>query len=240
MPKGRGKKNKTNRKLARRGNNSTAVVAVKIRDPLGEENELDLGDLKVYPRMFVQPKLTNQTYRIQRWVTVSDVSQAAGADTFSTYQFQINDVSSTTDFSALFDQYRFVAVKCEFRPRFDTANLGSVAANKLGRLYSVLDYDDNTAPTLLTQLKEYQSCKITRFDQDHVRLLTPHMALGTLNQAGTFVARSNVPPRWIDLADLTVVHYGIKIGIEGGVGGQTNLQSWSIDFLYMLEFRQVR
>jgi len=215
------------------------VVAVKIRDPLSAENELDLGDLKNVPRFFRQPRISNQMYKFQRWVNVVDVTQTAGADSFATYQFMLNDISSTTDFSALFDQYRFVAVKAEFRPRFDFGALGSVAVNKLPRLYSVLDYDDNTAPTLISTLREYQSCKMTRFDMDHVRLLKPHMALIALDGVGT-TSRANLTPQWLDLADMAIKHYGIKIGVEGGVGGQTNLQSWSVDFLYMLEFRQVR
>jgi len=230
-------KNKSSSELRTRSRLPREVV---IRDPLNAENEINLGDMLKVPRGFQQPNLSNQKYRFQRWVSSSDISQVAAADTFMTYQFQINDVSNTTDFSALFDQYRFVAVKAEFRPRFDIGALGSVAANKLPRLYSVLDYDDNTAPTLISQLREYQSCKMTRFDADHVRMLRPRMALGSQNQAGTFVARSNVPAQWIDLADLTVVHFGIKVAIEGGVAGQTNLQSWSVDLLYMLEFKQVR
>jgi len=231
------RKNKKSKKSRSRGGNGR-VLAEKIRDPLGAENELELGDLRMVPRSFTQPRLTNQTYRIQRWVQVSDVTQVAGADAFATYQFQLNDVSNTTDFTALYDQYRFVAVKAEFRPRFNIGSLGSVLVNKLPRLYTVLDYDDNNAPTLISQLREYQSCKMTRFDMDHVRFLKPRMALKAFDVAGTSLA--NTRPQWIDLASLTVVHFGIKLAVEGGVGGQTNLQSWSVDFLYMLEFRQVR
>jgi hypothetical protein len=215
---------------------TTQIISVQNRDPLAPENEIDLGDLKVYPKLFTQPRLANQPYRIQRWVNVTDLTQAAGSDVFATYQFMVNDCSNTADFSSLFDQYRFVAVKAIFRPRFDFGALGSVAVNKLPRLYSVIDYDDNNAPTLISQLREYQTCKMTRFDEDHVRLIEPHMANLVFDNSGT-TSFGNVRPQWVDMATLIVKHFGIKVAVEGGVVGQTNLQSWSVDFLYMMEFR---
>jgi len=214
-------------------------LPVIIRDPLSQENAGNYGDLKQVPPMFRQPRLANAVYPFVRKITSADVSQVAAADTFMTYRFELNDVSDTADFTDLFDQYRFRAVRIEFRPRFNFSNPGVVTANRLPRFYSVIDYDDNNMPTLINQLREYQSIKETRWDQDHVRLIKPRMATAALDNTG-LTSLANEPAKWIDLAYLTVAHYGIKIAIEGGVGGQTNLQSWSVDLEYMIEFRQVR
>ncbi len=233
-PKQRSKKTPRTRTVRNR------PLPVVIRDPLSEENAINLGDLQNLPRMFRQPKISNQTFFFQRRVGSADITQVAGADSFQAYRFQINDVTNTGDFTGLFDQYRFVAVKVEFRPRFNFANPGSVAVNKLPRLFSVIDYDDANVPTLISDLREYHSCKETNFDQDHVRLIKPRMATAALNAAAGLTSLVNEKAKWIDMAYLTVTHYGVKIGIEGGVAGQTNLQSWSCDLLYMMEFRQVR
>lgn len=233
--KNKGKKSRPSGIGARNGQ----PLAVVIRDPLGDENDQNRGDLLALPPMFRQPRIGNHIYPFVRRLTSSDVSQVAGADTFKTYRFELNDVSDTADFTDLFDQYRFRAVRMEFRPRFNYANPGDVTVNRLPRFYSVIDYDDNTAPTLINQLREYQTCKETRWDQDHVRMIAPRIAVGVLDNAA-ISSLKNTKADWIDLAYLTVNHFGIKIAIEGGVAGQANLQSWSVDLEYFLEFKQVR
>lgn len=245
MPNNRSKIQRRNRSRnvsSRRSGRASerTPLPVVIRDPLSEENAMNLGDLQQLPPMFRQPRLANTIYPFVRSVSSADITQVANADAFMTYRFTLNDISNTTDFTALFDQYRFRAVKIEFRPRFNQANPGSVLANRLPRLFSVIDYDDNNAPTLISQLREYQSVKETRFDQDHVRLLKPRMAAIVLDNANTNTALANEAAKWIDLAALTVSHFGVKIAIEGGVSGQTNLQSWSVDLHYYIEMRQVR
>ena len=234
-------KNKSKKgKSTKSGKASQGPLEVVIRDPLNAENEENYGDLKRLPAMFRQPALSNRIYAFQRIVGSADVAQAAGANTFQAYRFQLNDVTNTADFTGLFDQYRFAAVKAEFRPRFNFANPGNAAINLMPRLYSVIDYDDANVPTLISDLREYQSCKETRFDQDHVRLIKPRMATAALNAAAGLTSLANVASQWIDLAYLTVTHYGIKIGIEAGVAGQTNLQAWCVELTYFIEFKQVR
>lgn len=240
MPKGKNKKNNKSRK-GNGGGRRVGPLEVVIRDPLSDENAQNLGDLKSLPPMFRQPRLSNQTYFFARRIGSADVSQAAGADTFMAYRFQFNDLTNTGDFTGLFDQYRFRAVKIEFRPRFNFSNPGIVTANRLPRLYSVIDYDDANVPTLISDLREYQSCKETVWSEDHVRLIKPRIATAVLSAAGGFTSVGNSSANlWIDMASLTVTYFGIKIGIEGGVAGQTNLQSWSVDLDYMFELRQVR
>jgi len=236
MPNKRNKK----RKNPKRGRDARGPMEVVIRDPLDAENEQNLGDLKQLAPRFHQPKFSNQIYAFSRRVGSSDVTQAAGADAFMAYRFQVNDLSNTADFSGLFDQYRFQAVKFEMRPRFNFSNPGSVVANKLPRLYSVIDYDDANVPTLITDLREYQSCKVTDWSHDHVRLIKPRLAGHVLNAAGGVSLSNESSNLWVDMGSLTVTYYGIKLGIEGGVMGQTNLQSWSVELTYYIEFRQVR
>lgn len=215
-------------------------LEVVIRDPLSDENAQNMGDLKAIPAMYRQPRISNQVYHYSRRIGSADVNQLAGADNFYAYRFMINDFTNTGDFTGLFDQYRFSAVKIEWRPRFNFANPGSTASNKLPRFYSVIDYDDANVPTLISDLREYHTCKETNWDQDHVRLLKPRMATAALNAAAGLTSLVNASPQWIDMAYLTVTHYGVKVGIEGGVAAQANLQSWSCDLSYMVEFRAVR
>jgi len=227
-------------KKVRNSRNSilTPSRMVVVRDPLESENSVNLGDLQVLPPLFRQPRLTNQIYRIARLVNSPDATQGLALNAFSTV-FTLADLPNFTEFTALFDMYRIFAVQMRLRPRFNLGTVGSITTVKLPRLFSVIDYNDNVNLTLINDALEYQSCKETRFDQDHVRMIRPHANLAA--QEATLVnfggLKSQVSP-WLSTEVTDVNHYGLKFLIEAGAAGQTVFQSWSVDLTYYLEFKQ--
>lgn len=230
MVRGKNKKNKS-----RKGQGRTVFQ----RDPLGAENDVNKGDLVRIPAGWSQPRLANQTYKISRTVNGADISQIAAATVMGSYNFKLSDLPTPTDFTNLFDQYKLVAAKIKFRPRFNMATVTNITAAIFPRLLTVIDYDDSTNLTVITDALQYQTLKETRFDQDHVRLLKPRMALAAYG-AGVFTAFANQGNQWIDVASTTVEHYGVKFIIEAGVVGQTSLQTWAVEIEYFFEFRQTR
>lgn len=211
---------------------------VKKSDPMEAENFINAGDLVRFPRGFEQPRLTNQVYKVRRLVSASDITQQALTIGTPTFKFRLADVPDATDFTTLFDQYRFVAVRIVFRPRFNMATVTTITVASFPRLTSVIDYDDDNALGTLNEARQYQSVKETRFDEDHVRFIKPRMAMAGLDTGFNSVV--NVRPQWIDCASTSTYHYAIKCIIDAGVSGQTALQSWSVDLEYYLEFKQVR
>jgi len=207
-------------------------------DALYAENAQNMGDIPTIPRKWQQPALANQKYRIKRTVDSSDISQVAATDTFPTYRFKLDDFGAdVAEFTALFDMYRFRYIRLIFRPRFNLSAVMSIAAIINPNLYTVIDYNDNTALATLTNAREYQSLKETRFDQDHIRFITPQAVdFSTGVNTGAFMFKN----KWLSIADTATYHHGIKAAIPAGAAAQTALQSWSVEIEYFVEFMVVK
>jgi len=141
-------------------------------------------------------------------------------------------------FQALFDQYRVDALEFTFRPTF-TANSftsGLGASFVPPNLYTVIDYDDNTTPTSLAQLREYENCTTSLYETV-VRRFKPHIAVAAFN--GSFTGNMNAPAPWIDTASNNVIHYGVKYGAEPS-SLANDFQIWSVIARAQVSFRNVK
>lgn len=204
-----------------------------------ENARASTGDVMRLPKVWCDLPNSGKIWRFRRTVDGADINQIAGGLVFGSYIFKLSQVDVPTEFSSLFDQYRFSYVKLTFRPRFNFAAL-AVNGNQIDpRLYTVIDYDDGTNLTALAGARQYQTLLETRFDQDHVRFIKPHSSVASY-ASGVFTSFDNVVDRWHDLAYPDIEHYGIKFVIEAGGGAQTNLQAWSVQLDYYLEFKTVR
>lgn len=195
------------------------------------------GDIISVPG-FIGNRAVNKTFRFIRYASLSDQGQAAGVGGNNAYNFTLASVPNYTEFTSLFDQYRIVAIKITFRPRFNVAQVAGSSNDIYPNFVSVIDYDDSNVLSGIADYQQYQTYKITRFDKTHVRFFRPRMALAAYS--GAFSSYANQSAQWIDAASTGVQHYGVKFFIEAGVVGQTNLQAWSVEVAYFLEFRQTR
>lgn len=205
---------------------------------LKSENDSNFGDLVRLPPRWSMPRLANQSFCVRRITTATDVTQQANAVTNPTYQFKLQDLPSYAEFQNLFDQYRFKAVRMTFRPRFNLATITSIATAIFPRLRSVIDYDDNGALPTVSDALQFPSLKETNFDEDHTRIIAPKI-FGTAYDGTMISLGPSLKAPWMDTAVPGIAHYGIKTLVEGGVIGQTNLQSWSVELEYFVEFRNV-
>lgn len=137
---------------------------------------------------------------------------ASGATSYQGVSFTLGDIPDVTDFTALYDQYKILALKVQWLPRgnsSDVANQGSIS-----RMFSVIDRDDDATPSSIDQLCQYESLKVTPTTQVHKRYFKPsirrEIATG-LGTTGSEVAN----PQWIDVTNTNVKHYGLKLAIQG-------------------------
>nr|WPR18745.1 MAG: capsid protein [Owegonang virus 22] len=129
--------------------------------------------------------------------------------------FRLNDLPGVSDFTALYDQYQIKAVKVTLMPKYDTAtqvvSSGTVpnSAHAMNRVISCIDYDDNTALTSIGDALQYQNHKMTKGIRDHSRYLKPRCLLEAYGGIGLthYMPRKN---QWIDVANITTPHYGLK------------------------------
>ncbi len=151
------------------------------------------------------------------------------------YYFAGNGASGFSDYTTVFDQYRLVAIEIRFSPRLTAQQFSSSDVNP--RLWTAIDYDDNNTPSraIITQ---YETCVTTPPSCGIVRCFQPHAAQALYN--GAFTGYGNVGSPWCDVASTTIQHFGIKAVVESGGGAQSNLQTYIIDAVAYVQFRNSR
>lgn len=134
-----------------------------------------------------------------------------------------------TTFSQLFDQYRIDMVQVTIRPQC-TANPPDGTSVYIPQIVSVTDFDDNNTPGSIAAMRDYESAVSTIFETQ-VRTYKPNARVGS---------DFPMPSPWIDMAQGSVAHYGCKIAIEPGLGGQTAFQRVVVNIRAMITFQFVR
>jgi len=198
--------------------------------------------IKVYDHAGKVPRLVmregNSFTICQEIAAQTQFFQFASADKFLALQFQLSDLTDYTSWISVFDQYRFDEVQVTARPVSTSVGLQIPTAIKPPLIYTVVDYDDATTPTTIAELKQYSNCAVSLYETV-VATFKPHMAMAAYS-GSVFTSFANMQGTWIDAASASVPHYGVKMGIEAGDSGQTNLQVVDITIRYKITFKHVR
>jgi len=199
------------------------------------------NSLSSFGRLVRQIMSPNKSYRFVQLCPDFTVAQTAGAATLQGLSFDLNKLDQVSSFTALFDAFRVEAVEYTFRPMFTATSL--IGAGLPGILYlspliyTVIDLDDGSNPSSLATLREYGTCKV--HDDKHVFKVgpfTPRIGADAGGIGGAF----QLGMQWIDAANPSLAHYGIKLGITPGVAGQTSLQVWNVTTRAIISFKNVR
>ncbi len=175
-----------------------------------------------------------KSHRISRVVELTQFQASAGGASQAAYTFQLSDLPSYTEFTALFDQYKFSEVEIRFLP---VATVSSGLATAVStQLYSTVDFDDGTAGSV-SALQQYETCQVTPATQELTVRLAPRVALAAY--AGAFTSYANVSS-WLDVGSPSVQHYGFKVACntENIVGATP--QIWKVVCRYTIDFKSAR
>ncbi len=169
--------------------------------------------------------------------------QSTASDVFASFAFALADIPNISSVSALFDRYRIDRVQFRLRSR----NPALFMMNQASPNYSAttpilaLDRDDNTAPTTLSEIKQYSTCQaISACDSIDIVFepsITP-AAYGGGVFSGYLIQTDQ--GEWLDSANTNVPHYGIKVGIPALVTSTTSKMDWDIEAWYTVSFRDPR
>lgn len=186
------------------------------------------------PRPVMSKAIGSKIHYFKRTAYYSGfVTGSTVIDTLGSLIFQLQNVPNSGEFTALFDQYKINGVKVVFMPR---ANSSEVGTNQgLIKFFSAIDYDDNTAPTSINDLLQYENMKCTNTSKDHKRYLRPKIAREIYNSVTT--TAYGPTSGWIDCTNAAVPHYGIKYALQQLPSGA---QSMDIKVTYYLAFKNVR
>jgi len=169
------------------------------------------------------------------------ITPVATVASFYAFQFELGDLSQVSTFAALFDQYRIMEVELFFRPRTNATDSSQRASphRQVPRLYAVVDRDDNTLPTLISQLEEYDNVvTCTGYQSLHIKLKPT--ATRALYASGAFSGYEICDYPWVDVANTAVPGYGVKVGVTALDTSSSDLWIWDVEIYYRVAFMNTR
>lgn len=193
--------------------------------------------LATVSRPAYMPRTATNRMIVQRSVQMGPLTASTAAAVGLGLSFGLSDLVNYTEFTALFDRYRFLRVDLTIMPRdvISTANTGSGQACYL---YDCIDNDDASTPTLNSMLEE-SNMQIHSGFLPFRRTLVPQM-----NQQVTASGLSNIsPPKtWVDCATPGIAHFGYKIVVPQATlsGSGSSVPSWYITAKYTIELAHAR
>lgn len=171
------------------------------------------------------------------------IRQSTSSDVFASWAFALADVPNISSLGALFDQYRIEEIQFRLRSR----NPGVFVANQASPNYStttpllVIDRDDNTAPTTLGELQQYDNCQ--QFSaQDSIDVVFKPSVTPSVFSGGAFsgYAVEESGKYWLDVANTSIPHYGIKLGMPALVATTSQRFDWDVEAVYKVSFKNIR
>jgi len=134
----------------------------------------------------------------------------------SSFAFRLNDLPNTNEFSNLFDQYRisYVVLKVRLYNTPDAQASGMNQSNYPTLVYAT-DYDDESTPNSLNEIKERGTCKqrVLRPDR-YIRIgIKPKVLIPVYKDGVTNAYQSQYPGK-LDMTYNNIPHYGLKWAID--------------------------
>ena len=162
-----------------------------------------------------------------RLSVASQFSTSATVPTMQATYYTLASFFSYTEYTGLFDQYRFDQLEWWIEPQASQ----SLTSTNVGNLVTAIDLDDATTPANFDAVAVKQNSISSVGNDGHYHKFQPHMAVASY--AGAFTSYSNVTPTWIDSGSPSVQHYGVKIAASA----TTAIQVYNIQVRARVSFR---
>lgn len=181
--------------------------------------------------------LFKRTAFIRNYLQVS--SAGAPGDYLRCSAFSPGQIPNYAEIRALYDMIAIRMVKWELIPQ---ANVNIMADRGAPMVHSVLDYNDDTVPTSVNQLLEYNTYKSTRGLQTHKRVLRPRTAPLTYQNSGTTIAyATGKVAQYVNTEYPDIGHYGIKWAVNPIVtGGNEVTMYYDVKVTFYFSCKNVR
>lgn len=130
------------------------------------------------------------------------------------YNFSLNQLPNSAEYSTLYDQYRILGIKVTFYPAitqsFLTATIGAQAP---GEFYSVIDHDTSNPPASIGAYLQYDTLRRSFFNRPHSRYFRPQcLVKAVMNSDTTATAATNLNRKsWIDMGSMDAKYFGLLV-----------------------------
>lgn len=171
------------------------------------------------------------------------INQTAGDSAYG-LSFRATDIDNWSQFSALYDQYCITKIVVRLIPMLTNNPVQNLTTSSMvnpGLIGTAIDTDDSSVTATLPYFQQYESFRYqnTMSARTITRSFTPGIKSYVLSTAGTAVPGATKKKQWIDCAQATVDHYGLKIFVEK-YNNANAPQLWQVICTYYLKFRNVR
>jgi hypothetical protein len=177
--------------------------------------------------------ITTRMYRIAN-VSVTAAS-FAGA-----YDFKLNYLPQSGEFTALFDVYKIWKVDIQFIPKYNSSDFSTGGAGfGLPTMYVVEDRNDVAVPASINELMEYNNCKAQRFDRPLHYTCWP--TLNTISGSGAalgLVINDNQRDMFLRTSEPGVQYCGVKWGLDLPLG--VEVFRMDVVFKYYMKLKDVK
>jgi len=148
-------------------------------------------------------------------ITISSTT----TETYGNVYFQLDLLNNYTEFTALYDNYKLIAMKVYFIPISNVTialTSNERATETFNRIVTVIDYNDRDTPTNIHQLREYSTCQVKSNNIVHTRYFHPRPTI-TMDEdatSGGVYGIGQVKNVWVSTASNQCEWYGVKYGIQ--------------------------
>lgn len=169
--------------------------------------------------------------------------QGSSSDVFASYAFALADIPNVASIGSLFDQYRIEKIQLRFKSRNPALFVSNATSpnNSSTEPFLVIDRDDNTAPTAISELQQYDNCQ--QFSaQDSIDIIFEPSITPSVFSGGAFSGYSvdDSGKYWLDLANTSIPHYGVKVGIPALTASTAQRFDWVVTAWYKVSFKNKR
>lgn len=196
-----------------------------------------VGPKRTYRRRFRArtrySKRGQKIYLFKRFCDYGEVTISNTLPTFGAINFSLNDLPNNTEFTSLYDMYKINCVKLQFLPQqTQSISIGTINnPNASARFFSVIDYNDGTAPTSIDELRQYQSCKMTPILRPHKRVVFKPKILDTNG--------FSISP-WMSTSTPAANYFGLKYAVEPMDSTSTLSMTYTVEAKLYMSFKQVK
>jgi hypothetical protein len=168
---------------------------------------------------------------VRNWLAGTATS-AIGSDAVGVFAATMNSLPNSSEFTSLFDQYRFSRVEYTFWP---AQTYAASAALYTPTIATIVDYDDSVAPGGFGAMQQYENCALHDPYKPFTVSFKPHVAAAAYS--GAFTSYQNEKDQWIDSGSPGVIHYGLKWATPASVGSS---QVWYVTGRAMIQLKNIR
>lgn len=119
------------------------------------------------------------------------------------FNFSLNDLPNSTEFSTLFQMYKIKKVSFIWRPEYTELTDAALVSNAVNvNFNSAFDPSGNT-PTSVNDILQFETCKSTGITKEHKRSCMPYLFMDGTTPSQCFVSTNSVSTNF----------WGISFGI---------------------------